>query len=563
MDALPRQNRSRFRESAILLAILLLAFALRLFALSRCRFVGSDGGVDGVEMVRLGRSLFSGEGFASRGRPELVHAPLFPVLTGLAWILTGDLELSGQAVSVIFGALTVLPVYFLAMSLFCPRVAFLSAFFVAVCPFGLYTATEVRLESLYAFLVAASALALYRFALSPRPLAAALAGAAIAFSYLARPEAVLFLPLAALLPLLAPGPPLRSRLPGLLRGWACFAAAFALLSAPYWIFLRVHSGHWTLSARTPFTFVPYFEENWEEANFRAYAYPDELRARWREEGGLITFLRAHAPRVAKSLGKNLLSLSRRAHSPRFEKFGIPPRLISLGLPLAAAAAVLFFATKAVRRRFRFRDAFLLLFFSPALAYVVFVSDAFFTLQELRYFYYYLPLGYILLASACSGWMNWFGAGAASPLRRALARAPAAVAALALLAASLGVAVRKIETVPYEYKLMGLWMRDHLPGISGRLVMSRKMGVPFYADAGHALIHPGGYGEILGYARETGADYLVVDDWSTPWARPALAFLLDDARPPPPELIRVQSLRYRGRRIVLYAFAPGAGEGPKP
>jgi len=563
MAAAPEKSSARCRETAILLAIFLLALVLRLFALSRFPFVGSDGGIDGVAMARAGQNLFSGKGFTLNGRPELVHAPLFPILIGLAWRLTGDLELAGQGMSALCNALTVIPVYLLARAMFCPRPAVLAALFTAVCPFGVYTATELRLESLYTLLVMCTALALYRFALSPGAGSGAFAGAAVALACLVRPEAVLSLALGAVLPLIATGPRLRWKLPGLLKGWALMVAVFVLLSAPYWIFLHAHCGRWTLSCRTPFTFIPYFEGNWEEANFRAYAYPDELRAEWSRRGGLAAFLREHAPRVVKHLKDNLLSLPRRAHSPRFEKFGIPPRLISLGLPLAAAGVLALFGYKIIRRRFRFRDAFLIFFVSPALAYVAFISDAFFTPQELRYFYYYLPIGYILLASVCSGWMNHFSSGAVSFPKAALARAPAFLIVGALFVASVQLARRKIETVPYEYKLLGLWMKENIPDAAGRLVMSRKMGVPFYAGAGHALIYPGSYEEIIRYARETGADYLVVDDWSTPWARPAIAFLLDDSSPPPPELSWVTTVRYRGRRTVLYALAGKAGEGSRP
>ncbi|MCX6348120.1 MAG: glycosyltransferase family 39 protein [Candidatus Aureabacteria bacterium] len=558
MNADGESRNARSREAVWILAVFLLACALGLFALSRFRFVGSDGGIDGVEMARTGQNLFSGKGFTSRGRPELVHSPLFPILIGAVWRATGDLELSGQMVSVLFNALTVIPVFFLARAMFCFRTAFLAALFTAVCPFSLYTATEIRVEALYTFLVSLTALALYRFALSPRPRQGLFSGAAVGLAYLARPEAVIFLLLGALLPALAPGPPLRQKMRRALGGWIVFAAAFLVFAAPYWLYLRAHLGYWTMSARMPFTLIPYFEGNWETANFRAYAYPEALRAEWLTRGGMIAFLQDHAFDTVKHLRENLMSLVLRAQSPRFAKFGIPPRLISLGLPLVVAGGAALLAFKILCRRFRFRDAFLLLFISVSLPYIVFISNAFFTPQELRYFYYYLPLGYIVVASLCSGWMNFLSRKAVFPIRTALILAPASVIAMGMLLASLYLIRHKIETVPYEYKLLGLWMKETIPGVEKALVMSRKFGVSFYADARHALIYPGDFGEIIRYAREMKADYLVVDDWSTPWARPALAFLLDDAAPPPRELHRITTVAYRGRKTVLYAFSHGAG-----
>ena len=86
-------------------------------------------------------------------------------------------------------------------------------------------------------------------------------------------------------------------------------------------------------------------------------------------------------------------------------------------------------------------------------------------------------------------------------------------------------------------------------------MSRKMGVPFYAGSRHVLIYPGDYPSVLKYARQTGADYLVIDDWTIPWARPELQFLLDDSRSPPVELERIHAITYHSRKTILYHFNP--------
>ncbi len=85
-----------------------------------------------------------------------------------------------------------------------------------------------------------------------------------------------------------------------------------------------------------------------------------------------------------------------------------------------------------------------------------------------------------------------------------------------------------------------------------MIISRKMGVPFYTGSPHALPYPGSYEKMLEDARRSGGKYLVIDEWTIPWARPELAFLLKDA-PPPKELERVHEIDYRGRRTVLYRF----------
>ena len=593
------------RGRLALTLIFLLALALRLLALHHYRFIGADGGVDGVAMAISGKNLFSGAGFSFQGKPETIHAPLFPILIGAAWKLLGNLELAGQAVSVIAGALLVLPVFLLARDLYGRWTGLIAAAFAAVFPPFVYASTEVRLASLYALLCCFAAWLMRRGGLRPGFLAGAGTGAVVALCYLARPEAVLFLPLAAVLSFLrgrkrkSPGPrpaapstnpsaaseargsdiPVaiqadpdrgrnaphpaavgeRSRSGAARISYlAGIALGFALLSSPYWVFLKRQLGRWTLNGRGPFTFVGYFHEDWDRAYFDLYTYPDQARRMWAEAGGMPGFLQANLGASLRRLAENLFSLATNlGHSSQVAKLGLPPVAVNAAVAALGALALGGVGLQILRRRWIFRDTFLALFSATVLPYLLL------TWQDLRYFYPYFPIPLILLAEGCRRWADRV-AGSPSPAppgRRALAAIPAALLILALLGASLVIIPRKIRTVPYEYKILGLWMRDHLPGIERETVMSRKMGVPFYAGSSHALIHPGSYVEVVGFAREAGARYLVADDWTTPAFRPALSFLLDETAPTPPDLERVHFLRHAGRRIVLYRFKTVSGGIP--
>ena len=591
------------RDRLYLAFIFLLALALRLLALQHYRFIGADGGVDGVVMAISGKNLFSGAGFSFQGKPETIHAPLFPILIGAAWKFLGNLELAGQAVSVIAGALLVLPVFLLARDLYGRGTGLIAAVGAAFFPPFLYASTEVRLASLYALLCCFAAWLMHRGGWRPGFLAGAVTGAAVALCYLARPEAVLFLPLAGLLPFLcgyrregkqteqtpvggasSPAPSSRGPDPGLIgsrrdaaptgkeplsenarRGAgrkllyvAGIALGFALLSSPYWVFLKRHLGCWTLNGRGPFTFVGYFHQDWDRAYFDLYTYPDQARRRWAETGGLPGFLKANLGASLRRLAGNIFSLATNlGHSSQVAKLGLSPVAVNAAAAALGALALGGVGLQVLRRRWLFRDTFLALFVATVLPYLLL------TWRDLRYFYPYFPIPVILLAEGCRRWADRV-AGSPSPAppgRRALAAGPAVLLILALLGGSLLIIPRKIGTAPYEYKILGLWMRDHLPGIEREIVLSRKLGVPFYAEARHALIPPGAYPEAARFAREIGARYLVVDDWTTPAFRPALSFLLDDTAPAPPELERVHSLRYAGRRIVLYRFKTVSGEIP--
>ncbi|MCX6349929.1 MAG: glycosyltransferase family 39 protein [Candidatus Aureabacteria bacterium] len=587
------------RLSPFLSVIFLAGLALRLAALAEYRFVGADGGVDGVVLAISGQNLFSGAGFSFQGRPETIHAPLFPILTGLVWKLCGDLELAGQLVSVLAGALLVFPVFLLGRSLYSPRTGLISAAMTAVFPAFIYASTEIRLTSLYALLCATAAWLMYRNAWAGGFAGGCWTGAAIALCYLARPEALLFLPLAGVLPFLVGKHPKDkqsapinnagrvpsfdpallgsrqecrshkqdmgtiegvtvggtflsrsrpSRIAALMPYLAGIALGFAILSSPYWCFLKRSLGHWTLNGRGPFTFVGYFRDDWDRAYFDLYTYPDQALREWRDQGGMAGFMRKNLPQAVERLARNTAALLSLGESPQIARIGLPPFLVNAAVIVFAVAAIGGGAVRILRRRWLFRDTFLALFMATVLPYLVL------TWRDLRYFYPYFPLLLIVLAEGCGRWAVWAkGAGRPRSARRMiLAAAPAGIVLLAMLLASGALIPLKIRTVPYEYKLLGLWMRETIPDIEKTVVMSRKMGVPFYAGSRHALIHPGSYSEVIRFAREIDARYLVVDDWIIPSTRPALAFLLDDA-PPPPELERVHTLEHAGRRIILYRF----------
>ena len=186
----------RLKMGFYLLIIFILALVFRLWGLQMCRFVGIDGGVDGVVLMRAGRNLFSGAGFSFQGRPETVHAPLFSILIGLLWDILGDLELSGHLISILAGALMVIPVYILARLMFDEYTARLSSLLTAVFPVYIYGSPEIRIASLYTLLLMTAAVLIYRTAVSLSFSKALGAGVAIALVYLTRPEGVVLIPLA-------------------------------------------------------------------------------------------------------------------------------------------------------------------------------------------------------------------------------------------------------------------------------------------------------------------------------------------------------------------------------
>lgn len=539
----------RLKMGLYLLIIFSLALVFRLWGLQMCRFVGIDGGVDGVVLMRAGRNLFSGAGFSFQGRPETVHAPLFSILIGLLWYILGNLELSGHLISILAGALMVIPVYILARLIFDEYTARLSSLLTAVFPVYIYGSTEIRIASLYTLFLMTAAVLIYRTAISLSFSKALGAGVAIALVYLTRPEGVILIPLAMVIFMLEAIKKKGRRIKILVKSWGGMVFGFSLASFPYWLFLRRHLHHWTWSGRGPITLIPYFEKDLEAAKFWAYADPDRFREKWDAIGGMIGFLKDYTDDLVGRFIYNISILFKIGHSPEFVKMKIPPEVINLSIFLVVISIMGVIIYKVFKRRWYFRDSFLVMFCLPLLSYL-FLTD-FMHSQKSRYLYPYCGIGLIIFSRMLVTWI-WRISKSKKLPHPSLAWVPAGMVVLFMVIISVLLASRKQFAVPYEYKILGLWMKDNIPGIKGDRVMSHRMGVPFYAGAEYVMTYPGSYEEVLRYARRKDADYLIIDEWTVPVSRPKLAFLLDE-RESPSGLKRIKTITYQGRQTILYKF----------
>lgn len=202
----------------------------------------------------LGQSLWAGEGYRLTGLRHTTLSPLFPLLAGALGRLLGDPVWAGRIVAAVTSGLLVLPCWFIFRRIAGRRTALLGCVIVAVMPsLAPFVAPEwvgwdlwVGAEPVYhLFLYTGIALVLH--AVERRRSSAWLAsGVALALAYLARPEAVV---LTALIALAVVGAAALRRDPRLLAGCVWTGLAFVAISAPYWVYLRNVTGHWTLTGR--------------------------------------------------------------------------------------------------------------------------------------------------------------------------------------------------------------------------------------------------------------------------------------------------------------------------
>ncbi len=526
--------------------LLLLAAIPRVVAWSVFDFIDSGGGSDPVAYLNLARNLFSGEGYSTFGEVHTVHHPLYPVFIGIFWRLLGDLLRAGQAVSVLAGVALVIPVYGLARNLFGVRAAVYAGLLTAFCPVLVYGSTEVFCESLYVFFLI-SALAVFAAAWRngrTRPMGGA--GILTGLAFLTHPAGVTFLPVMPLFLLIGQALPGRTAWRTLLARSGLLLAGFCLAVLPWWLYLRSATGHWQMSGSSHYRDISLMTDLIEGRpesemifeHMELIYNPDLDPDADREAVGMFELLFRNPEAQLQLIAFNLaFGAGELEKTARFLGigFGLLAALLALLVIILAAGVVFFLKTTR-----RYAETLLLaLCFLPALTFIL-------VIMQHRYFYPFFPLAWILLGAVLAA-----GVERSSRIRRGLFFRWATVGiCLIFLAATAGVIRRKWrkDAIPYEYKLLGEWMRENIPGLREEKVMAFRLGFSFYADSSWNVFFWGDYPGLLEYMRDRGLRYLIIDDYKLYMIHPELQFLIED--PPPENWERIRTEKFRGRRATL-------------
>ena len=458
---------------------------------------------DAIHYLETARSFAHGDFF--NVNPKI--PALYPVLTALTNFFLNDIEMAGQAVSFIFSALLVVPVYFLSLRLHGARIAPIAGCLVVTWPWLIDYSNRVATEPVAAFFWMTGVLCLVR-GLDAKEYWGWMVGAALCFGalHLARAEGTFVL--------------LGAIGAGAIAGWrnepkqavrklGVYVLAAGVLLAVHAMYLHRLVGIWTV-------------------NYRVGFIGD------RPEGST----------VIAELGRTLIAMS--ADVPAV-MLG-PVLWAFFGVGVVAPAAKL---PRVVRAEW-------MVFYFAVLQWLVVVP-------VLSPAPRYLMTTFVVLAlwsaRGIVGVSDLINERAA--LRRI--RSLPLVIVLAWMAAHLGAAVVRerwdgggLPPQPWEYKIVGEWMREHLePG----LIVTRKPQVGFYAGmptigaAAEADLNA-----VLAQAEEAGARYLVVDERYTAGLVPALRPLLNPASAPKSvRLVKDDLSPYAGGRVVVYAFAGRDGK----
>ncbi|MCU0644497.1 MAG: glycosyltransferase family 39 protein [bacterium] len=235
-----KANSYKYQSLFIIIAIALL---VRLFFL---RFEYAAGW-DEINYLKLGASG------AIHGFSHVLHpywSPLYPFTIALMGKVCPNYELAGRLVSIIFGTLLIVPVYFFSRKHFGRRAAILNSLLIAFFPALIESSTADETEPLYIFVAVTGILTGFSVLNHKSVFRAFVVGILFAFAYLTRPEGIglyfVFIGILVCVTLFEIVMYRKFRSALIL---IVVTLGFVITSSPYLIYLKKTTGQWTISSK--------------------------------------------------------------------------------------------------------------------------------------------------------------------------------------------------------------------------------------------------------------------------------------------------------------------------
>jgi 4-amino-4-deoxy-L-arabinose transferase-like glycosyltransferase len=495
------ERRNRWKLLSFLIA---LSFFLRVFLIVYPEPIHNDG----TEYVHHAEEVLAGNWTGGDSNP------LYPVLIVLAYPLVKNYELAGILVSIIFGTLLILPVFYLGKIIFNEKVGMISALITAVHPFLHRYSGYVLTESTYLFFVTTSVLFGWCAFSQGRFQHIFLFSLFTSLAYLTKPEGIGFL-FVFFVWVLFINPPEGKRGWGKRVGVLLLAVFFFLLfSSPYLIQLRKELGKWEISKKISIS-IGSFSDTDETPSLEDTKNKPKI--------DFVSILK-HPLGLLKTIGSGLLK--------SFYKFqqGFHPLLFLL----AILGWIRIFRLKSSHC---FKANFYVIshhFFYFTLVYPMALETRRYTSQMVSLSIPWAALGCLEVAGWLRRWIE------KEPLRKKVS-----LLLLLLLLGGLFIQgrVTHLRDIRVIRKETGLWMKSHLP--RGGKVMSRMPQEAFYADLPWIRIPEKGYEEILSLARSKKVRYLVIDE-SIVKDSPGFLEKINEK-----DLILLNEFKDKNRSMVIY------------
>jgi 4-amino-4-deoxy-L-arabinose transferase-like glycosyltransferase len=455
-------------DRRFIFGLFLFAFLLRVPLLIYPEVIHNDG----TEYVRHARQILSGDW--SIGKTH----PFYPCLIALFHFFTPNDEIAGILVSVIFGALIILPVFYLGKAIFTEKVGMISALFATVHPFLYIPSGSVLTESLFHFLLATSVLFGWNAFDKGRWKDILLFSLFTSLSYLTRPEGIGFLLIFGVWVLLINPANERRRWTKRIGITLLAIFSFLIFSSPYFIQLKKETGRWQISKKVSISLGSFSEEE--------TAQTVEM-IRVRKEMTFSSFIKSPLT-VVRKIGLGFLQslyLFQQVYTPLLFLLFIFGFMLSKGRTLSMKGN---------------------LYLVSYLVYLFGFIYPFFRINR-RYTSHLIP---IFLPWAAFGFIeiiNWVHQ------RFEKEKFQKKFPAILLTGILIVLFIQGRVIHPREHRVIqrevGSWMREHLP--KGAKVMSRMPQEAFYAELPWIKMPSESYEKIMETARSKGVQYLTIDE----------------------------------------------------
>ena len=546
----------------MLAAILVLGFLLRVAWMATEAPVISS---DGAEYARMAEHLFHDHALVGNFEgPEIMYAPLYPVLiAGAMWVIPNS-EAAAHLVALVSGTALIGIVFLIARNVYGRRIAYICALLTSVHPLLVALSGSIYNESLYVTLLMAVVYWGLRALDLQRRRYCLLLGVCIGLAYLTRVEAfayVLFF-----VPALVIAGLLRRAVRPAVVGSLILVASFFTVASPYVAFFYKHTGSLRLEAKWDMNYATARSrlagKSSTESDYGVdmsatmkgptsitingpMLAPNELW-RWR--------LAAHSPTLSDKLG-TLVAMA------NYNRWAVYYDFLSgtIGSPVLLGLVIIGLLRQPWSNR-RLRHEGVLLVMATSVAIVVLISSS----VEFRYFFPILPLlllwsgkGLDELGQWIQGWEVLTSGRFSRPRLIAVAVQLCAVVPLLLLSTrgvikeSLFVAER--NSTALAARDAGLWLADHEPG--PKRVAVRHAVIPYYSKGTLIGLPYADSETTLRYLAMENVDFVVltsdharvlptISDWIAHGIPDARARLIYDRTNP------------EGDRVVIYRWAVG-------
>ncbi len=499
-------------------------------------------GHDGVWYARMAQNLFAGKGIAvNPGEPYFDHPPFYPFLIGCANLLFKDLEFSGHWVSTMAFALTVIPFFYLARSIYPENSADWASLLYATNGFLLIHSNMVLAESVFIFFIVMQIylvhLTFQNDGNSTRM--GILIGLVAGLAYLIRPEGLIFYSAGLSAILLLDPKPFARRLHVILIS----LPVFLLCYLPYLAWIHQVTHKWQMSAAITEIFVKRQMD---------LSYP----AGYLEAKKIYQGLTEDKTRLKLDELKENFSLRNYFRKDRFVMIraglsSIPWRFLEFnkyfygGLGVFFAGAGWLSVPWDARRK---RSEFMFLIFLST------VFPQFFGIFHPKRYLLYYPIFLIWVGEGVEIFRRWFRESFHQGER---ASRVAAFAMCLFLSLPSAVYIRHClaeAPMPLEYKTLGIWMKQNLPHLEEERVASRHPSVIYYSGA--EILHPPylpyveKFDNLLIYLKSQRTKYFVAGNDLEDPTFDAYRFLLDETQPPPRGTLRRHVVQGR-IKLILY------------